>query len=81
MHFLISSMSPLSAPKDMAKLSAPRTLDQIFTEVFSREHQVAPQSLNPLLGGIPASLNPLGVILASPINPTPAPHSLPLKYP
>ena len=29
MHFLISSMSPLSAPKDVAKLSAPRTLDQV----------------------------------------------------
>jgi len=29
MHFLISSMSPLGAPKDVAKLSAPRTLDQV----------------------------------------------------
>ncbi|GAX75354.1 hypothetical protein CEUSTIGMA_g2798.t1 [Chlamydomonas eustigma] len=40
MHFLISSMSPLTTPKDMAKISAPRTLDQIFTEVFNREHQL-----------------------------------------
>ena len=40
MHFLISSMSPFSAPKDVAKLTAPRTLDQIFSEVFSREHQL-----------------------------------------
>ncbi|GFH25084.1 uncharacterized protein HaLaN_22990 [Haematococcus lacustris] len=40
MHFLISSMSPLCAPKDLAKLAAPRTVDQIFTDVFSREHQL-----------------------------------------
>ena len=29
MHFLISSMSPLAVSKDQAKLSAPRTLDQV----------------------------------------------------
>jgi hypothetical protein len=29
MHFLISSMSPLGAPKDLARLAAPRSLDQV----------------------------------------------------
>mmetsp|Transcript_11073 Transcript_11073/g.19222 ORF Transcript_11073/g.19222 Transcript_11073/m.19222 type:complete len:473 (-) Transcript_11073:121-1539(-) len=40
MHFLISSMSPLTSPKDQAKLSAPRTLDQVFSDVFARENQL-----------------------------------------
>ncbi|KAF5842818.1 Tubulin/FtsZ family, GTPase domain-containing protein [Dunaliella salina] len=40
MHFLISSMSPLGAPKDVAKLAAPRTMDQVFTDVFARENQL-----------------------------------------
>ena len=35
MHFLISSMSPLSSPKDLAKLSAPRTLDQVCGCIMS----------------------------------------------
>lgn len=29
MHFLVSAMSPMAAPKDVAKLAAPRTLDQV----------------------------------------------------
>lgn len=29
MHFLISSLAPLSAPKDVGKLAAPRTMDQV----------------------------------------------------
>jgi hypothetical protein len=29
LHFLLSSMSPLAAPKDLAKISAPRTIDQV----------------------------------------------------
>lgn len=40
MHFLLSAMSPLAAPKDVAKLTAPRTIDQVISEVFSREHQL-----------------------------------------
>eukprot|EP00877_Chromochloris_zofingiensis_P001010 jgi/Chrzof1/1090/Cz01g39230.t1 len=40
MHFLISSLAPLSAPKDVGKLAAPRTMDQLFTDAFSRDHQL-----------------------------------------
>ncbi len=29
MHFLIASQSPLAAPRDKARLAAPRTLDQV----------------------------------------------------
>ncbi|KAK9816636.1 hypothetical protein WJX72_003106 [[Myrmecia] bisecta] len=40
-HFLQSAMSPLAAPLDLAKLAgAPRAVDQVFSEVFSREHQL-----------------------------------------
>jgi hypothetical protein len=30
MQFLMAAMSPMAAPKDQAKLTAPRTLDQVF---------------------------------------------------
>lgn len=41
LHFLLASLSPLAAPKDVAKLMGPpRAVDQVFTEVFSREHQL-----------------------------------------
>ncbi|KAG2495742.1 hypothetical protein HYH03_006339 [Edaphochlamys debaryana] len=46
MHFLLSSMSPLTPPpkeKDVGRqalASQPRTLDQVFGEVFSRENQL-----------------------------------------
>lgn len=50
MHFLLSAMSPLQPhgalkEKDVGKAAAvaalqPRTLDQVFGEVFSREHQL-----------------------------------------
>lgn len=29
MHFLLSSMAPLAAPKDVAQLTAPRSIDQV----------------------------------------------------
>lgn len=47
MHFLISSMSPLAGTTDVAKAAAPRTLDQAFTDTFSRDRQLTktdPQS-------------------------------------
>ena len=35
MHFLLSSLAPLVAPADVAKLAAtPRTIDQLFTDAF-----------------------------------------------
>ncbi|KAL3162898.1 hypothetical protein ABBQ32_009343 [Trebouxia sp. C0010 RCD-2024] len=41
LHFLLASLSPLAAPRDVSKLAgAPRAVDQVFTEVFSREHQL-----------------------------------------
>ncbi|KXZ56590.1 TUE1 protein [Gonium pectorale] len=46
MHFLLSAMSPLGPPpreKDVGRQALalqPRTLDQVFGEVFSREHQL-----------------------------------------
>ncbi|DBA94560.1 hypothetical protein WJX77_008222 [Trebouxia sp. C0004] len=41
LHFLLASLSPLAAPKDVGKLlGPPRAVDQVFTEVFSREHQL-----------------------------------------
>lgn len=40
MHFLITSMSPLLAARDVAKLAVPRTVDQAFSEVFTREQQL-----------------------------------------
>ncbi|KAG2450093.1 hypothetical protein HYH02_000197 [Chlamydomonas schloesseri] len=48
MHFLLSSMSPLQPPpkeRDVGRAAAalalqPRTLDQVFGDVFSREHQL-----------------------------------------
>ncbi|MEW5303364.1 MAG: hypothetical protein WDW38_001690 [Sanguina aurantia] len=40
MHFLLSAMSPLTSSRDLARAAAPRTLDQMFGEVFSREHQL-----------------------------------------
>jgi len=38
LHFLLSSMAPLAAPRDMAK-AAPtaRSIDHLFTDVFARE--------------------------------------------
>lgn len=56
MHFLMSSMAPLAAPKDLAKLAAPRSLDQVgFEFEFEFECRVrgrsfmsrAPRSLLP----------------------------------
>lgn len=42
MHFLLSSMSPAVVPADRGKtVPAPRTMDQIFSEVFSRDRQLA----------------------------------------
>ncbi|GIL43207.1 hypothetical protein Vafri_1011 [Volvox africanus] len=46
MHFLLSSMSPLLPPpreRDVGRQALalqPRTLDQVFGEVFSRDHQL-----------------------------------------
>ncbi|GFR41169.1 hypothetical protein Agub_g1835 [Astrephomene gubernaculifera] len=46
MHFLLSSMSPLQPPpreRDVGRQALalqPRALDQVFGEVFSREHQL-----------------------------------------
>ncbi|GAB4819952.1 hypothetical protein N2152v2_006998 [Parachlorella kessleri] len=40
-HFLLSSMSPLAAPKDMGKLVAgPRAMDQVFSDVFQNSYQL-----------------------------------------
>jgi tubulin epsilon len=36
MHFLTSSLSPLYALADLAAQTAPRRLDQMFTDAFSR---------------------------------------------
>ena len=42
MHFLLSSMSPAFVSADKRKSApAPRTMDQIFTEVFGRDRQLA----------------------------------------
>ncbi|GMH40434.1 hypothetical protein BSKO_08338 [Bryopsis sp. KO-2023] len=42
MHFLVSSMSPLIGYKDVGKLAdVPRSIDQVFRDVFSRENQLA----------------------------------------
>eukprot|EP00878_Enallax_costatus_P028800 GHUV01031144.1.p1 GENE.GHUV01031144.1~~GHUV01031144.1.p1 ORF type:complete len:139 (+),score=16.96 GHUV01031144.1:369-785(+) len=38
MHFLLSSMAPLAAPRDKAQLAAPRSVDQLFSDAFSREN-------------------------------------------
>ena len=38
LHYLVSSMAPLCAPADVGML--PRRLDQIFTDAFSRDHQL-----------------------------------------
>eukprot|EP00775_Hariotina_reticulata_P006380 gene6380-6612_t len=40
MHFLLSSMAPLAAPRDLALLSAPRSVDQLFSDVFARGNQL-----------------------------------------
>eukprot|EP00882_Tetradesmus_deserticola_P008036 GHRQ01008465.1.p1 GENE.GHRQ01008465.1~~GHRQ01008465.1.p1 ORF type:complete len:484 (+),score=208.82 GHRQ01008465.1:280-1731(+) len=40
MHFLLSSLAPLASPKDMAQLAQPRSVDQLFSDVFSREGQL-----------------------------------------
>lgn len=31
MHFLLSSLAPLAAPRDVAALTAPRSIDQVGT--------------------------------------------------
>eukprot|EP00898_Chlorokybus_atmophyticus_P000688 jgi/Chlat1/161/Chrsp1S03103 len=42
MHFLVPSMAPLAAPKDLGRLTVqPRSIDQVFGSVFMREHQLA----------------------------------------
>ena len=42
LHFLLSSMSPVVTPADRGMtVPAPRTLDQIFSEVFSTDRQLA----------------------------------------
>jgi len=42
LHFLLSSMSPVAVLADRGRLApAPRTVDQIFTEVFGRDRQLA----------------------------------------
>lgn len=40
-HFILSSMSPLAAPRDVGKLvGAPRAMDQVFTDVFQNTYQL-----------------------------------------
>ena len=42
MHFLLSAMSPVVVPADKGKAApAPRTMDQMFTEVFGKDRQLA----------------------------------------
>ena len=42
LHFLLSSMSPVAVSADRGRsIPAPRTMDQIFTEVFGRDRQLA----------------------------------------
>jgi len=42
MHFLLSAMSPATVSADKGKtVPVPRTMDQIFTEVFQRDRQLA----------------------------------------
>ena len=42
LHFLLSSMSPVAVSADRGRnIPAPRTMDQIFTEVFDRDRQLA----------------------------------------
>lgn len=42
LHFLLSSMSPVVVPADRGRMApVPRTMDQIFTEVFGRDRQLA----------------------------------------
>ena len=42
LHFLLSSMSPVAVSADRGRnIPAPRTMDQIFTEVFGRYRQLA----------------------------------------
>ena len=42
LHFLLSSMSPVAVSADRRRnIPAPRTMDQIFTEVFGRDRQLA----------------------------------------
>mmetsp|Transcript_11174 Transcript_11174/g.44988 ORF Transcript_11174/g.44988 Transcript_11174/m.44988 type:complete len:400 (+) Transcript_11174:204-1403(+) len=42
LHFLLSSMSPVAMSADRGRnIPAPRTMDQIFTEVFGRDRQLA----------------------------------------
>ncbi len=42
LHFLLSSMSPVAVSADKGRnIPAPRTMDQIFTEVFGRDRQLA----------------------------------------
>ncbi|KAF8067140.1 Tube1 [Scenedesmus sp. PABB004] len=40
MHFLLSSLAPLAAPRDLAARAAPRGVDQLFSDAFSRESQL-----------------------------------------
>lgn len=40
MHFLLSSLAPLAAPRDVAALTAPRSVDQLFSDAFSRDSQL-----------------------------------------
>lgn len=42
LHFLLPSMSPVVVPADRGRTTpTPRTMDQIFTEVFGRDRQLA----------------------------------------
>ena len=42
LHFLLSAMSPVAVSADRGRnIPAPRTMDQIFTEVFGRDRQLA----------------------------------------
>lgn len=40
MHFLLSSLAPLAASRDVAALTAPRSIDQLFGDAFSRDSQL-----------------------------------------
>ncbi|KAI8469944.1 MAG: epsilon tubulin [Monoraphidium minutum] len=40
MHFLLSGLAPLAAPRDLGRLTGGRGVDQLFTDAFARDHQL-----------------------------------------
>ncbi|KIZ02671.1 Tubulin epsilon chain [Monoraphidium neglectum] len=40
MHFLLSGLAPLAAQRDVGRMAAPRSMDQLFSDAFSRDHQL-----------------------------------------